>query len=268
VEYLGGDEKTKKTSILVFLFVISLTIVVIPKAATAATPWDIQVTDLVGNTTTITYDQLLALPQTTEEAALYCYGSIVTGGFWTGVRISDLLSQIGADSSVSSIGFGASDGYRVVIPIEVARQTDVIIAYQKDYTPLGEGYRLVIPYANGAVWISQITSISLSTEVVPVPQSQTPALTDSLYKSRFSETQASTQSTPAPTSTNIQQIPIPNPTQTPHNQITPNPTAPFIDATEAHSQTTFPLTLFYVVVAGFIAAVVVVTITFYKRKKV
>jgi hypothetical protein len=49
--------------------------------------------------------------------------------------------------------------------------------------PLNEVYRLVIPYTNGAVWIVQVTSIRLGTDVVPSPQSQSSALTDALKNS-------------------------------------------------------------------------------------
>jgi hypothetical protein len=221
----------------------------------------------VGKTTNLSYEQVTALPSVTVDSGLYCYGSLVTEGAWTGVQLSYLLSQAGLDPSVTSIAFLAQDSYKVVIPIETAKQQDVILAYQKDSVPLSEVYRLVIPYTNGAVWISQVTSISLGTDVVPSPQSQSPALTDALYTSRFSGNQATTQP-PAPTPTAIQQIPTPNPTQAPHNQITPNPTAPSNDVTEnPNRQQAYPLTLLYAAVAGIIVAVVVASMVIYKRKK-
>ena len=42
-------------------------------------------------------------------------------------------------------------------------QPDVIVAYEKDFAPLPEGLRLVVPEANGNIWISMITSINMST---------------------------------------------------------------------------------------------------------
>jgi DMSO/TMAO reductase YedYZ molybdopterin-dependent catalytic subunit len=117
------------------------------------------------------------MPQTTVDSALYCYGALVTQGNWTGVQLSYLLFQIGLDPSVSSIELLAQDDYRVVIPIETAMQPDVILAYQMDSMQLNEVYRLVVPFANGAAWIAQVTSISMtlmySSPQVKVPPSPT-----------------------------------------------------------------------------------------------
>lgn len=268
MEYFVGDEKTNKTSALILIIIISSAIIISTQTATAQPQWNLQITDLAGKTTTLTYEQVTAMSSVTIDSSLYCYGSLVTEGAWTGVQLSYLLNQVGLDPSVTSVAFLAQDNYKVVIPIETAKQQDVILSYQKDSVPLNEVYRLVIPYTNGAVWIAQVTSISMGTDVVPSPQSQSPALTDALYNSRFSAAQASTQSTPAPTPTTVQQIPTPNPTQTPHNQITPNPTEPSIDATEAPSQPqVFPLTSLYAAVVGIVVALAVASIAVYRGKK-
>lgn len=268
MEYFSGDEKTNKTSTVIILIMISSALVISTQTATAQPQWNLQITDLAGKTTTLTYEQVTAMPQVTIDSALYCYGSLVTEGAWTGVELSYLLNQVGLDPSVTSVAFLAQDNYKVVIPIETAKQQDTILAYQKDSVPLNEVYRLVIPYTNGAVWIAQVTSVSMGTDVVPSPQSQSPALTDALYNSRFSATQASTQPTLAPTPTTVQQIPTPDPTQIPHNQITPNPTEPPIDATETPGQPqTFPSTSLYAAVSGIVVALAVASIAVYRRRK-
>lgn len=266
MEYFSGDEKTKKTSILVLLLIVSSALVISTQTATAQTQWTLQITDLAGNTTTLTYEQVTAMPATTVDSGLYCYGSLVTQGSWVGVQLSYLLNQVGLDPSVTSISLLAQDNYRVVIPIETAKQQDVILAYQKDGTALSEVYRLVVPYTNGAVWIAQITSITMGTDVVPSPQSQSPALTDALNNSVWKDNPSSQQPTPAPTP--AQQVPTPNPTETPHSQITPNPTTPLTDVTGNPSEPQFlPLTSLYAAVAGIAVALVVVSIAIYRRKK-
>jgi Sulfite oxidase and related enzymes len=265
MEYFGGDEKTNKTSILIILLIISSTLVISTQTANAQPQWNLQITDLSGKTTTLTYDQVAAMPQTTVDSALYCYGSLVTQGTWVGVRLLDLLNQIGLDPSTTSITFLAQDNYKVEIPIETAKQPDVILAYQKDNLPLSEVYRLVVPYANGAVWISMVTSITLGTDVVASPQSQTASLTDALYNSRLQDTQPSTQPTPAPTT--VQQIPQATPTQTPHNQITPAPTNQPPDKTDPSQSQTNTNTALYAVATAIVAAVAVASISVYRRKK-
>lgn len=265
MEYFSGDEKTNKTSILILLLIISSAIVISTETATAQPQWNLEITDLMEKTTTLTYEQVMAMPATTVDSALYCYGSLVTEGAWTGVQLSYLLNQVGLDSAVTSIGFLAQDNYKVVIPIETAKQEDVILAYQRDSQELNEVYRLVIPYTNGAVWIAQVTSISMGTDVVPSPQSQSPALTDALKNSAWNENFTVQQPTPAPTT--VQQIPTPNPTQAPHNQITPEPTIQSIDPTETPNQPqTFPYPALYAAVAGIIVALAVASVTVYKRK--
>jgi hypothetical protein len=85
------------------------------------------------------------------------------------VLLSYLLTQTQASPEIGSIHFVASDGYRVAIPIDLAIQPQIIIAYEKDGQPLAEGLRLIIPDANGASWIAKITSITMSTSGADYP---------------------------------------------------------------------------------------------------
>jgi DMSO/TMAO reductase YedYZ molybdopterin-dependent catalytic subunit len=205
------------------------------------------------------------MPQTTVDSSLYCYGSLVTEGAWTGVQLSYILNQVGLDPSVTSVSFLAQDNYKVVIPIETAKQQDVILAYQKDSTPLSETYRLVIPYTNGAVWIAQITSINMGNDVVPSPQTQSPGVTDALKNSVWQNNLSTQQPTPFPTTT--QPIQTPNPTQTPHNQITPNP-ANQAGNTETPSQPqTSTYDVLYVVTAAVVIVLALASVSVYRRKK-
>jgi DMSO/TMAO reductase YedYZ molybdopterin-dependent catalytic subunit len=128
----------------------------------ARAEWNLQITDLTGNTDTLSFNTLLSMPKTTVNADLYCYGLMVTGGDWTGIKLSDFLDQTQISPNVGSIQFLAQDGYTVTIPIDMAMRSDVIIAYEKDNTPLPETLRLVIPGANGNIWISMITSMNMS----------------------------------------------------------------------------------------------------------
>ena len=110
----------------------------------------------------MTYEDLLALPETTVSANLACYGTPIKYGDWQGVKLSDILNAAGLDQTVLSTDFGAQDGYSVSIPIDTAMRQDVIVAYAMNGVPLSETLRLVIPGANGNVWIAMITRISMS----------------------------------------------------------------------------------------------------------
>ena len=129
--------------------------------ASASTAWDLQIN---GENTTVnySYDQLLAMPETDVNANLACYGSPVANGNWGGVSLSYLLSQTGLDPTTASVNFVATDGYKVSLSFEEAMRSDVIIAYQLNGASLPETLRLVLPGYNGNMWISMITSITMS----------------------------------------------------------------------------------------------------------
>ena len=129
----------------------------------------LEIINLSGNSYMFTYTQLFAMPKTIVNADLYCDGALAFYGNWSGVLLSYLLTQTQASPEIGSIHFVASDGYRVAIPIDLAIQPQIIIAFEKDGQPLAEGLRLIIPDANGASWIAKITSITMSTSGADYP---------------------------------------------------------------------------------------------------
>jgi DMSO/TMAO reductase YedYZ molybdopterin-dependent catalytic subunit len=155
--------------LLIFAFLTILLISITP--AIAATTGTLEITDLSNVKYDFTYQQLSEMPKTNVYAELYCYGNMVTLGDWSGVQLSYLLEQINDSSNVNSIQFVASDSYKVAIPISTAMAPETIIAYQKDGVLLSEGLRLILPGYNGASWIAQIVSITLSTNEAATPQS-------------------------------------------------------------------------------------------------
>jgi hypothetical protein len=171
--YLGWWTIQMKNKINSFQFFITMLLglmLAVPILSVSAnTGTGLQVINLSGAGFDFTYDQLLAMPQTSTVATLYCYGSTVTSGDWTGVSLSYLLTQAQMTPEVGSVEFTATDGYHVSIPIDLALQPEIIIAYEKDSRPLSEGLRLVLPGANGAAWISMINSITMSTTGADYP---------------------------------------------------------------------------------------------------
>ncbi len=129
---------------------------------TASKDWPLKVVSLSGKTVTLSHDQLLSMPKTIVNADLFCYGMLLTSENWGGVKLSLLLETSELDLQASSVDFYAQDGYKATVPFCRAIQPDVIVAYDKDGVPLPETLRLVVPGANGAVWIAMITSIELS----------------------------------------------------------------------------------------------------------
>lgn len=163
----SGDKRTRNIlKTIVFALILSI-LLIMPATASAQTRPSLNVTDIDGTTNTLPSDYLFTLPKTIVYAELYCYGNLVTTGYWGGVKLSDLLSQVGdIDEQVNSVYFEAQDGYKAYIPIKTTLRGDVLIAYEKDGMPLPESPRLVIPNTNGNLWIALIISITLSTQQI------------------------------------------------------------------------------------------------------
>jgi hypothetical protein len=161
-----------KKSSLTFSIAAILTLLILPPIGSAAVnnQTNLSLTDLTGTTYPFTYAQLLAMPKTEVSADLYCDGALVTYGKWSGVPLNYLLNQTQLTPEVCSIQLTASDGYQVAIPLDLAIKPQIIIAYELNDQPLAEGLRLVIPDANGASWIANITFITMSTAGAAYPQ--------------------------------------------------------------------------------------------------
>ena len=122
------------------------------------------ITGLVENPMNLTLDQIKAMPQATEYAALVCVDAPNTAlaqGNWTGVELSYLLQQASVSSSAMKVAFFAPDGFTTDLTIPMATQDEtILVAYQFDNASLG-GLRLVVPEHWGYKWINDLTQIKL-----------------------------------------------------------------------------------------------------------
>jgi hypothetical protein len=202
-----------------------ITILLTTLATTATATSTLKVTSLSGETYTFTEQQLKDMQQTTISAVLYCYGTLVTSGAWSGIQVYYLLTQTNVNSEVHSIQLLASDGYTVTLPIELAMGPNTIIAYQKDGEPL-DGLRLVLPSYNGASWINQIISINMSGI-----EARTPATETDAWLSGNAAINMNQNRQPSPTPTSAPKPVQPTTTPTPTNT-SPNPTSPSANTNE------------------------------------
>ena len=194
----------KKHTILILITTTLALLLLTPIGSTLAdnTP-TLEIINLSNTSYVFSYTQLFDMPKTVVYAELYCDGALATYGNWSGVLLSYLLTQAQATAEVGSIQFVASDGYRVAIPINLAMQPQIIIAYEKDGQPLTEGLRLIIPGANGAAWIAMITSITMSTSGAEDPE----GVSVGGPKANTLPTQSSTTQTPIPKQQTLQPQP-------------------------------------------------------------
>jgi len=128
------------------------------------TEWRLTVTGLVNNSLNLTLVDLVAMPQTTIFAQIYCVGPpgfLVEEGNWTGIKLALLLDKAGVASNAVKVAFFASDGFSTDLTVASARYDDVIVAYEKDGKPLSETLRLVVPGRWGYKWIHHLNRIEI-----------------------------------------------------------------------------------------------------------
>ena len=239
---------------------------------TAESAPNLEITNLSSDSTIFTYAQILAMPKTVVNADLYCYGALVTYGDWGGVFLSYLLMEGHVNSSeVGSVRFMASDGYQVTIPVTLAMDTQVIVAYEMDAQPI-EGLRLIIPGANGASWIADIISITVSTSGAAYPEGISVSPLGGLYADNVAPT---TNSTPQPSPTQ-QSAPVEEQPSAPENtptiqEPTPSvtqPASPIAKPVESNANPNLQTILYAI---GFICAISISAaayVSFRRRRKI
>jgi len=226
-------------------------------SVTSDSEWRLIVYGFNNNYLNLSLSDLAAMPKSTVYADLYCYGMIVTSGYWGGVNLGLLLNTAGLDRNTGTIQFRATDGYSINLPIEEAMQENVIIAYEKDDQPLPEGLRLVVPGENGNIWISMITTISQTNVRVPEAQS---SFASSPPNPKFSiQPPQSLAPEPRNQSTTSPVIPPSNKPANSQPQPTPQQNSP---------GSILPMEYNYLMVTAIIVATAAVTgYLFYKRRK-
>jgi hypothetical protein len=134
------------------------------KSSTIAlnTNWKLTITGQVDTPLNLTIADLLAMPQTTLFAQIYCVGPpgfFVEEGNWTGVKLNFLLQKAGINSTATKIAFYATDGFTTDLTPSFAMDDSIIVAYEKNNLPLDETLRLVVPGRWGYKWIYHLSRI-------------------------------------------------------------------------------------------------------------
>jgi hypothetical protein len=265
-------EKNQMQKKLVITSLIMTLTVILMSPQVLANNNGIEITNTSNNVVNFSHQQLLNMSKTTVYAELYCYGSIVTSGNWGGVQLSHLLNEAHISSEVASIELIASDGYKVIIPVDLAFQPQIIIAYEKDDAPLVEGYRLILPDFNGDSWIAYVTTIAMSTSAAKHPEVVTAVIGGGSNINKLPTSINPTQ-TASPKATDVpkQILPPPSsqnsPTIETDNQsnetVTINP-VPTIQSNQSSSQQTLP---FYAIALALTVMLLATAYLTYQRKQ-
>ena len=126
--------------------------------------WKLAVDGAVETPLTLSFADLLALPQADEDADFHC----VTG--WSildlalrGVRLETLLALARPRPDATHVMTHAYDGYSTNLPLEEALKPDVLLVHAVEREPLpvrhGGPVRVVVPQLwawKGAKWVNRI----------------------------------------------------------------------------------------------------------------
>ena len=131
--------------------------------------WTLEVSHLGSELKSYSLEDMQSLPASSQYTTFECVSNVVNGNLlsnakWTGVSLSDLFADAGADlAGIEYVVFYSVDGYSVGIPISKAMMSDSILAYMMNDAPLptAHGYplRAVFPGLYGmmsAKWISRV----------------------------------------------------------------------------------------------------------------
>jgi DMSO/TMAO reductase YedYZ molybdopterin-dependent catalytic subunit len=127
--------------------------------------WKLEIGGLVDKPMTLSYDELRALPRTSQIRNFHCVtGWSVANVHWTGVRLSDLLDRVAPQFSAQGVQFTSAEiPYFDSLTLQQAKLHDVMLAYEMNGKPLprehGAPVRLVIPEMYGyknVKWVSRI----------------------------------------------------------------------------------------------------------------
>lgn len=130
--------------------------------------WTLDIGGLIKNPMTLSYDDILNMPQISVFATLETIsntpgGPNIGNATWTGVPFDYILDIAGLDESVLEVAFFCDDGYSTSLTIDEVREEGVMLSYRMNGKPLiaehGFPVRMVVPGKYGMKWPKWINKI-------------------------------------------------------------------------------------------------------------
>lgn len=128
--------------------------------------YNLQITGLVDDPKSITYDQVLRLPKYLKVVDLNCVEGWSAKILWEGSKVNDIIELAAPRSGANTVIFYAADGYTSSLPLDYIRNNDILMAYKMNGLVLspakGFPFQLVAEQKWGYKWVKWITKIELS----------------------------------------------------------------------------------------------------------
>jgi DMSO/TMAO reductase YedYZ molybdopterin-dependent catalytic subunit len=126
--------------------------------------WRLVIDGAVEHPQTLSWEDLLALPQADEEADFHCVtGWSILDVKFRGVRLETLAALARPTAEATHVMTHGSDGYSTNLPLWEALKPDVLVVHTVDGRPLDRAHggpaRIVVPQLwawKGAKWVSRL----------------------------------------------------------------------------------------------------------------
>ena len=131
--------------------------------------WGLRITGMVDSEITLSYDDLLGGDLVESDITLTCVsntigGDLVGNARWVGVRLDQLLDEVGVAAEADQIVGRSVDGYTCGFPVNALDGRDGLVAIGMNGEPLplvhGFPARLIVPgiygYASATKWLAEI----------------------------------------------------------------------------------------------------------------
>jgi len=146
--------------------------------AVAVDGWTLTITGKVARPVTLTYDDLMGMPQIERYITLACVsnpvgGDLVDNALWQGVSLRTVLEQVGISPGGEQLVAESVDGFTAAFPVEVAldnRDALIAVGMNGEVLPVNHGFpaRLVVPglygYVSATKWLREIRITSFAEE--------------------------------------------------------------------------------------------------------
>ena len=131
--------------------------------------WSLKISGLVDNPTTLSFQDLISRELVEADITLTCVSNEVGGTLmgtarWLGIRLDDLLNDVGVKADADQIVGRSIDGYSCGFPVSAldGRNALIAIGMNGEPLPLEHGFpaRLIVPglygYVSATKWLTEL----------------------------------------------------------------------------------------------------------------
>jgi DMSO/TMAO reductase YedYZ molybdopterin-dependent catalytic subunit len=138
--------------------------------------WTLRIFGMVDRETTLTWEELVALPMFEQYVTIACVsnevgGSLVGNAKWTGVRLRDVLELAAVQSGATQLVGRSVDGFTAGMPtawvMDPDREPMIAVKMNDDPLPQAHGFpaRLIVPglygYVSATKWLAELELTTL-----------------------------------------------------------------------------------------------------------